>query len=54
MTLKEYREMAKLLFPGAVAFLDKKIAEQGEDEEVIAHESQMILLLADIDSRENK
>ena len=47
-TLGNYRKMAKIFFgedSGAVKFLDEKIAEQGEDEEVIADESQMVGLL---------
>jgi hypothetical protein len=46
MTLGDYRKMAVLLFPGAVDFLDAKIAEQGEDEVVLASEEQMIALLS--------
>jgi hypothetical protein len=50
-TLGNYREIARLAFgedSPAVAFLDKKIAEQGADEEVIAPENQMLLMLATI------
>jgi hypothetical protein len=53
MTLKEYRKIAVLLFPNAVSFLDEKIAaaKNGEDEEVIAAESQMLYLLNDINQK---
>ena len=47
-TLGNYRKMAALFFgedSDAVEFLDKKIEEQGEDQEVIADERQMINLL---------
>ncbi len=47
-TLGEYRKMCSALGVDnnkAVAFLDKKIAEQGENEEVIAPDSQMRMLL---------
>lgn len=50
-TLGSYRELSRLTFgedSKAVAYLDKKIAEQGADEEVIADESQMLALLASI------
>ena len=52
-TLKEYRRMAALFFgeeSAATTFLDKKITESpnGEDEEVIAAESQMVHLLGQI------
>lgn len=49
-TLGEYRKFAILLAGNetskAVKFFDKKIAEQGEDEPVIAAESQMLMLIA--------
>ncbi|MFA5559326.1 MAG: hypothetical protein WDA59_07765 [Methanofastidiosum sp.] len=50
-TLGNYRKFAVMLFgedSGAVTFLDKKIAESpnGENEEVLADEQQMIYLLA--------
>jgi hypothetical protein len=53
VTLKDYRKIAVLLFPNAVDFLDKKIAEaqQGEDEEVLAAESQMLYLLNSINEK---
>lgn len=47
-TLGNYRKMCVALLgadSGAVAFLDERIKEQGEDEEVIADESQMVFLL---------
>lgn len=47
-TLGEYRKLAAAVFgedSGAVKFLDEKIKEQGEDEEVIADEGQVIYLL---------
>lgn len=47
-TLGDYRDIcAALAGPDckAVAFLDRKIAEQGRDQKVVAHESQMLLLL---------
>jgi len=49
-TLGEYRDLCAALSPlgdkcQAVAFLDEKIAEQGRDEEVIQHDSQMRILL---------
>ncbi len=53
-TLKDYRELAVLLFPNAVSFLDDKIADSpnGENEEVIAAESQMLFILNDINQKE--
>ncbi len=48
MTLGDYLELAKVTFPSAVPFLERKIAEQGANEEVIADETQMLLLLASI------
>ena len=50
-TLATYRKWANLLFGDkAVAFIDQKIAESpnGENEVVIAHESQMLILLAEL------
>jgi hypothetical protein len=51
-TLGNYRKMAMAVFGDgkAVAFLDKKIKEskKGEEEEVIAPESQMVMLLGSI------
>ena len=47
-TLGTYRKIAKVLFSSkAVDFLDRKISESpnGEDEEVLANETQMIQLL---------
>ena len=53
-TLGDYRKVAMLLFgqeSGATKFLDIKIAAQGEDEEVVADDSQMIYLLVQLDKR---
>ena len=50
-TLGNWREVARLAFgeeSAAVVYLDRKIAEQGPNEEVIADMSQMNLLLATI------
>ena len=49
-TLSNYRKLAVMFGPKAVAFIDKKIAENpnGENEEVIADERQMIHLLASL------
>lgn len=50
-TLGSYKKLARVLFgPKAEAFIDKKIAESpnGENEEVIADETQMIFLLQQI------
>jgi hypothetical protein len=52
MTLKEYREIAVMLFPKAVPMLDEKIAESGEDSEVLAAESQMLYVLNSIQQGE--
>ena len=51
-TLGNYRKLSAAFFgeqSGAVKFLDTKIAEspKGEDEEVLADESQMIQLLTE-------
>ena len=51
-TLGNYLKMAKLVFgedSGAVDFLNKEIAKSanGENEEVIAAESQMVYLLTE-------
>lgn len=51
-TLKTYRKLAGLFGPKAVAFIEKKIEESNEDDEVIAEEGQMLMLLADIEFRE--
>jgi hypothetical protein len=50
-TLKEYRKLASVVFgemSKAVEFIDGKIRESanGEDEEVIADEGQMVMLLS--------
>ena len=47
-TLGNYRKLCAAMLgedSGAVTFLDERIKEQGEDEEVIADESQMVFLL---------
>jgi hypothetical protein len=58
-TLGSYRKLAAAFFgedSKAVAFLDEKIAEspEGENEEVIAEESQMLFLLTSMFTRERK
>jgi hypothetical protein len=47
-TLGYYRDMFALAGEDnkAVRYLDKKIADQGRDEPVLAAESQMLMLLA--------
>ena len=53
-TLGYHRTMARAVFgptSAAVKFLDAKIAEQGEDEECIVPEEQLIQLLAQIEER---
>lgn len=47
-TLGTYKKLSAMFGPKAVAFIQEKIDESpnGEDEEVIAHESQMLILLA--------
>jgi hypothetical protein len=47
-TLKDYKRIALLFGPKAIEFIDQKIKESpnGEDEIVIAAESQMLYLLA--------
>lgn len=52
-TLKEYRKLASIVFgegSKAVEFLDDKIKESanGEDEEVLADEGQMVMLLSSL------
>lgn len=51
-TLGTYRQIASILGPEAVAFIDKEIADapNGEDEVVIADESQMMYLLGQVAS----
>ncbi len=47
-TLKNYKELAETFFgedSAAVKFLDEKIQQHGEDEQVLADERQMIQLL---------
>lgn len=49
MTLGEYRRLAAFISRSEdsklVKFFDAKIAEQGEDQEVLADESQMMFLI---------
>lgn len=47
-TLSTYLKLARLLLPDSVPFLEDKIASSpnGADEEVIADERQMMVLLA--------
>ena len=47
-TLGEYRKIAKIFGKAAIDFIDEKIATSpnGKDEEVIADESQMLILFA--------
>lgn len=51
-TLADYRKIAVALGGGeenpAVRFFDKKIAEQGDGEIVIAEESQVLMLIASL------
>ncbi len=50
-TLGNYKELAITFFgkdSKAVKFIEEKIAKQGENEEVIAPESQMVYLLGQI------
>lgn len=50
-TLGEYRKLASVFFGAkAVAFIDEKIKEssRGADEPVVAAESQMVYLLANL------
>jgi hypothetical protein len=50
-TLGNYRKMCALIFgpdSKSVKYLDKRIAEEGEDEEVIVDESQMVYILTQI------
>jgi hypothetical protein len=48
-TLKTYRQLVALLFPKALPMLDRRIAEFGEDEEVMQDERQMLYLFAQIE-----
>lgn len=47
-TLGTYKQLAVIFGPKAVAFIEKQIKESphGEDEEVIADERQVLMLLA--------
>ncbi len=50
-TLKNYKQLALAFFgqdSSAVKFLNEKIDKQGEDEEVLAVEGQMIALLGQL------
>ena len=49
-TLKTYKRLTQIFGPKAVEFIQNKIDESpnGEEEEVIAHETQMMVLLAHI------
>ena len=50
-TLGNYRKLSALFFgedSKATRYLDEKIAEQGEDEEVIVDERQVVALLGSI------
>ncbi len=52
MTLGEYKKLALTLFgrdSKSVQFFQKKIDEQGEDEEVIAEDSQMMSLMGQLE-----
>jgi len=53
-TLGTYKKWAKIFGPNAVEFFEKKIKESpnGENEEVIADESQMMLLMASLMPKE--
>lgn len=49
-TLGNYRNLCKIVgFDKAAAYFEEMIKEQGEDSEVIQHESQMMLLIAAIE-----
>jgi hypothetical protein len=53
-TLGGYRKLTASIFGGesaAVVWLDEKISAQGEDEPVLAAESQMVYLLTSIHLR---
>lgn len=49
-TLKTYKKIARFFSSKAEEYISKQIAESpnGEDEEVIAAESQMLILLASL------
>jgi len=54
-TLGNYRKMAAIFFgvsSKAIQWLDDKIAEQGEDEEVIADEGQVLQVLFEMNKHE--
>ena len=56
-TLGTYRKIALALVGEgnkAVQYFDDKIAKQGEDMEVIAHETQVLLLIATLLNAEDK
>lgn len=50
-TLGNYKKLAAIIGPKAVKFIQDKIDESpnGEDEEVIVNETQMVALLAQIE-----
>lgn len=54
-TLGTYKKLARIFGPEAVKFIEDKIKESphGEQEEVIADESQMLLLLASLSEKRN-
>lgn len=56
-TLGTYLKNCKAMFgedSNAVKFLQDKVDEQGEDEEVIMHETQMLYLLGTLHNRKEK
>lgn len=56
-TLGNYRKMAAATFgegSSAVKFLDEKIKKQGEDEEVIADERQVLMALFNMVAKEQE
>ena len=57
ITLGDYHDICVILGGEdceAVDFLKRKIAEQGRDEKVLAHESQMLALLGPMLKRRKK
>lgn len=54
-TLETYRTIATFFGEDALAFIDKQIADSpnGEKEEVVADESQVLYLLANIKGMDN-
>ncbi len=54
-TLGDYRGSCVKLFgkdSASVKFFDKKIAEQGEDERVVAHPAQMAAIIKHLEGEE--